>query len=89
MSLYRTAPEVLVTSRGDARFATDLATGRVFEINASSALLLETAREGITPEEAAACLLAKHADLDGARALQEAASALDAFTEHRLMSRSP
>jgi hypothetical protein len=60
---FRIRPGLVVTSKGEARFLTDLGTGQVWELNETAALIVEAAGQGRSAKEIAAVLAERYPEV--------------------------
>lgn len=60
---FRGRPGLVVSSKGDARYLTDLDTGQVWELNETAAFIFETARQGMPLPQLAVALAERYPEV--------------------------
>lgn len=76
---------LVVSAKGEAHYITDLATGQVWEMNATAALLFEAARKGATVKALSDALAAKHPEVPRDEVERDAAELVEEMVRAGLL----
>ena len=82
---FRARQGLVVSTKGDARYMTDLGTGEVWELNETAALLFESAGRGLPLGEVAALLAARFPEVPREEVQRDAEELLDELVRMGLL----